>query len=150
MKLAEALQERADLNKKIEQFKERLRNNCQVQEGEKPAENPTELLAELNDAVSRLEKLMAQINLTNCATKVNGTTLTELIAKKDALSIRVQTLREIIAEASRTVYRARGSEIKILPAMDVVALQKTADSLAKELRLCDNLLQETNWKTELL
>ncbi len=33
MKLAEALQERADLNRKIEQLKSRLNNNVLVQEG---------------------------------------------------------------------------------------------------------------------
>ena len=29
-------------------------------------------------------------------------------------------------------------------------LQKTVDSLAKEIRKLDNKLQETNWKTELV
>lgn len=38
MKLAEALQERADLNRTIQQLKERLDNNVLVQEGEQPAE----------------------------------------------------------------------------------------------------------------
>ena len=44
MKLAESLQERADLNRKIEELKQRLENNCLVQEGERPAEDPEELL----------------------------------------------------------------------------------------------------------
>ena len=35
MKLAEALQERADLNRKISQLEERISNNVTVQEGEK-------------------------------------------------------------------------------------------------------------------
>ena len=39
MKLAEALQERADLNRQIEQLQARLYNNAVVQEGEKPAED---------------------------------------------------------------------------------------------------------------
>ena len=43
MKLAEALQERADLNRKIEQLNNRLSNNALVQEGEEPAENPEKL-----------------------------------------------------------------------------------------------------------
>ena len=37
MKLAEALQERADLNRKIEQLQDRLSNNVLVQEGEQTA-----------------------------------------------------------------------------------------------------------------
>ena len=75
MKLAEALQERADLNRKIEELRRRLGNVILVQEGEEPAEDPAELLEELNAAVARLEELMAAINLTNCRTKANGMTL---------------------------------------------------------------------------
>ena len=43
MKLAEALQERADLNRAIQQLENRLSNNALVQEGERPAEDPQEL-----------------------------------------------------------------------------------------------------------
>ena len=43
MKLAEALQERADLNRKIEQLQDRLSNNVLVQEGEQTAEDPEKL-----------------------------------------------------------------------------------------------------------
>ncbi len=150
MKLAEALQERADLNRKIAQLKERLTNNCLVQEGEKPSEDPSELLKEFNSSVQRHEELMAKNNHTNCQTKIQGVTPTELIAKKDALTLRLQAYRELVTETSRLTYRARGSEIKILSSMNVSELQKTADSLAKELRIIDNQLQENNWKTELL
>ncbi|MBQ3691146.1 MAG: DIP1984 family protein [Bacteroidales bacterium] len=76
MKLAEALQERADLSKIIDQLRYRLSNNTTVQEGEQPAENPEELLSELNTTISRLEYLVAHINLTNCTIKTNGKTLT--------------------------------------------------------------------------
>ena len=43
MKLAEALQERADLNRKIEQLNNRLSNNALVQAGEVPAETREKL-----------------------------------------------------------------------------------------------------------
>jgi hypothetical protein len=68
MKLAEALQERADLNISIEQLRSRLLNNVIVQENEKPAENPQVLLKELDSSISRLEELMRRINHTNCVT----------------------------------------------------------------------------------
>ena len=82
MKLAEALQERADLNRKIDEIRRRLGKNILVQEGEAPAEDPNALLVELNACIDRLETLMAAINRTNGRTRVNGMTLTELIAKK--------------------------------------------------------------------
>ena len=65
MKLAEALQERADLNRKIEQLKSRLNNNVLVQEGEQTAESPEQLKQELDSSLERLTYLMAQINKTN-------------------------------------------------------------------------------------
>ncbi len=150
MKLAEALQERADLNRKIEELHNRLQNNCLVQEGETPAEDPEALLGELNEAVSRLGTLIAAINLTNSSTRIDGKTLTERIAEKDALSLQLSIYRDIVGEASRTAQRATRSEIRILSALDVRALQKKADELAHRLRLADNALQEQNWKTELL
>ena len=111
MKLAEALQERADLNRLIQQLRQRLSNNAAVQEGEVPSEDPQELLSALDQAIQRLEWLITHINLTNCA--------------------------------------ATRSEIKILSTVDVRALQKQADSLSKELRLLDNLIQQANWSIEL-
>ena len=84
MKLAEALQERADLNRNIEQLKNRLSSNALVQEGEQPVECPENLKQELDASISRLSYLIARINRTNCQTVVEGQTLTELIAQKDA------------------------------------------------------------------
>ena len=42
MKLAQALQERADLNKKISQLEYRLSMNAVIQEGEDSLESPKE------------------------------------------------------------------------------------------------------------
>ncbi len=150
MKLAEALKERADLNIKIAQLRSRLTNNALVQEGEKPAEEPSDLLAELDGAILRLEELMARINLTNAATKKDGKTITELIARRDVLKEKTAAYRDLISAASQTARRAMRTEIRILSAVDVRALQKTADALSKELRETDSKIQELNWTTELM
>lgn len=150
MKLAEALQERADLNRRIEQLRYRLSSNALVQEGESPAEDPAALLEELQRCIDRLEWLMARINLTNCAVKVEGKTLTELIARRDALNLRCGTLRTLVNEASQTARRASRTEIKILSAVDVKALQAEVDNASRDLRLLDNTLQATNWQTDLM
>ena len=150
MKLAEALQERADLNRKIEDLRRRLANVILVQEGEEPAEEPAELLKELNAAIARLEYLMAAINLTNCRTKANGMTLTALIARKDALMVKLSSYRDLVYSASQNTNRARGTEIKVKSLLKAGDLQKVADQIAKEVRELDNLLQETNWKTKLI
>ena len=150
MKLAEALQERADLNRKIEELRRRLANVILVQEGEEPAEEPAELLKELNAAIARLEYLMAAINLTNCRTKANGMTLTALIARKDALMVKLSSYRDLVYNAAQNTNRARGTEIKVKSLLKDGDLQKVADQIAKEVRELDNLLQETNWKTKLI
>lgn len=64
MKLAEALQERADLNRNIEQLRSRLRNNVLVQEGEQPAEDPIKLKMELDNSIKTFK-------LSHCAYKSN-------------------------------------------------------------------------------
>ena len=150
MKLAEALQERADLNRRIEQLRYRLNNNVLVQEGEKPLEDPAALLEELESSFTRMEWLIARINLTNCAVKVEGRSLTELIARRDVLSLRAEAYRRLVEEASQNTHRATRTEIKILSAVDVPALQRQADDASRELRLLDNTLQATNWTADLM
>lgn len=150
MKLAEALQERADINKKISQLRSRLSNNLLVQEGEKTAEDPLALLKEMDQSIKRLQFLIEHINLTNCNTLVGDKTLTELLAKKDSLTLQISAYRDVIEQGSRNTDRARHSEIKILSTINVADIQKKTDKMAKELRSVDNLLQETNWNTELL
>ena len=76
MKLAEALQERADLNRKIAQLRQRIAKNVLVQEGELPAEDVEQLAGELNGALGRLAWIITRINLTNAAVVVNEKTLT--------------------------------------------------------------------------
>ena len=150
MKLAEALQERADINKKISQLRSRLSNNLLVQEGEKTAEDPLALLKEMDQSIKRLQFLIEHINHTNCNTLVGDKTLTELLAKKDSLTLQISAYRDVIEQGSRNTDRARHSEIKILSTINVADIQKKTDKMAKELRSVDNLLQETNWNTELL
>lgn len=95
MRLAEALQERADLNRNIEQLKNRLENNVLVQEGERAAEEPEKLKQELDAAIGRLACLISRINLTNSRVELDGRSLTELIAEKDALSLKIHAYRDI-------------------------------------------------------
>ena len=150
MKLAVALQERADINRNIEQLKKRLNNNVLVQEGEQTAEDPEKLKQELDNSLERLTYLIAHINQTNCETKIDGETLTELIAKKDTLLLKLSVYKDIVYSGSQTSYRARNTEIKIKSAISVSGWQTEIDRLSKELRLLDNKLQETNWNTDLI
>ena len=61
MKLAEALQERADLNRNIEQLQSRLNNNVLVQEGEEPAEDPQKLKEMLENCKDQHQDLQKEL-----------------------------------------------------------------------------------------
>ena len=150
MKLAEALQERADLNRSIANLRWRLEQVMLVQEGMEPVEDPAALMKSLDESIDRLEYLMAAINHTNDVTEAGGMTLTQIIARKDAMNLRLSAYKELAGEAGSNTSRARGTEIRVLPTVKAAALQKEADRMAKEIRRLDNLLQETNWTRELV
>ena len=134
MKLAEALQERADLNRRIEQLNSRLYRNSKVQQGRNPEE----------------EYLIAKINICNCNTKTpDGKSITELIAKRDCLKIKIDAYRDLAGNASSLCDRVTRSEIVILSTVDVRALQRQIDAMSRELRCTDNMIQQLNWLTEI-
>ena len=97
MKIAEALIERADIQKRIEQLRDRLSNNALVQEGEEPAEDPTSLLSELDRLEKRLCELVARINLTNANTVSGGMTVTEMLALRDCLAQKNDIMRDFLS-----------------------------------------------------
>lgn len=150
MKLATALSERADIQRRLTQLMSRLNNNAKTQEGEEPAEDPKQLLEELDNLLARLEWLMTRINLTNSRTISDGKTVTELLARRDCLAKRVNVMRSFLDAASAKVDRYSQTEIKILSTVKVSALQKQVDSESKALRELDEQLQSLNWTTELI
>jgi len=150
MKLAEALIERSDLQKRLDQLEDRLGSNALVQDGEEPAEDPVSLLAELLTLSASLEDLITRINLTNAAVTVDGQTLTALIAKRDVLTKRIRITRHFLDTASQTGMRSRGSEIILKSTVPVRELQKNLDELSKTLRETDTAIQAANWSNELL
>ena len=151
MKLANALSQRSELQTHIRQLESRLSNNALVQEGEQPAEDPMELLAELEADYARLEELISAINRTNNSTRVeSGAILSDLLARRDCLKLRLQTYHDFLASASSLTRRATRSEIRILSTIPVPEYQKKADVLSRRLREVDNAIQSANWSTELL
>ena len=149
MKLAEALNQRADLQKRIAQLRERLSNNVKVQEGDQPAEKPEELFKELDCCLKDLESLIVRINRTNQETVWEGETLTGMIAGKDTLSLHLSVLRSVLDSANVRSDRYSRNEIKFVRTVDVNVLQKQVDDLSRDLRELDSKLQQANWMTEL-
>ena len=149
MLLAEALQNRADLQRRIAQLNGRIEGCVLVQEGETPPEDPKALIREAEECFEQLEALIARINRTNCAVETAEGTLTELIARRDCMIKRTEMYRRFLEEARSATRRATRTEIKILPAVSVAEYQAQCDKYAREARRVDTLIQAANWSTEL-
>ncbi|MDK4680390.1 DIP1984 family protein [Kingella negevensis] len=150
MKLAQALIERADLQRKLAQLSQRLQQNAQYQDGEMPSENPVELLAEYRQAADDLENLVVQTNLRNSQiTLPNGTTMTAALAQRDRLKAEHATLIKLADAATPEQNRYSRSEIKMLSAVNVRDIRQQADQIAKRCRELDMQIQESNWLNDL-
>ena len=143
------MNQRADLQKRIAQLRERLANNVKVQEGDQPAEKPEDLFKELEGSLNQLKELIVKINRTNQETVWEGMTLTEMIAGKDVLSMHLGALRATLEAANVRSDRYSRNEIKFVRTIDVNDLQKKVDDLSKDLRELDSKLQQANWMTDL-
>ena len=151
MKLAEGLSLRKDLQTRVAQLKERLMNNSKVQEGDDPMEKPEELIKEFGRCLNQLEKLIFRINKTNMQTVApNGKTLTQMMAERDVLKMRVGILRDVFNHASSKFDRYSRTEIKYVPVIDVVEFGKQVDKLSQQVRELDMKIQALNFTTELL
>ena len=149
MKLANALSRRAELQDRIRQLESRLDNNALVQEGENPAEDPAELLAELEENCAKLEDLIARINRTNSTALVDGVPLSDLLARRECRKEKLRIQREFLHSASALVNRRTVGEIRVRSAVNVREMQKELNRQSKQLRELDETIQEANWTIEL-
>lgn len=150
MKLAEALVERKAAQQKLAELNERLQRVAVVQEGDRPAEEPTVLLAEVGAVAERLEDLILAINRTNSqAALADGRSITAAIARRDVLRMRQGVLDALLRSVGSPQYRARGAEIKFVPTVAVPELQRERDTLAKAYRELDATIQAANWAVDL-
>ncbi len=151
MKLAEALILRADAQKRVEQLRQRLNSNAQVQEGESPAEEPQTLLAEFEGVANQLTRLIRQINLTNVATKLDhDLTLADALAERDILKLRHSVYTGLAQAAAGQQMRYSRSEIRLRSTVNVAEIQAQADQLARTHRELDTQIQAANWLTDLI
>jgi hypothetical protein len=152
MMIGEALNRRADLQKRVAQLESRLQSSVVVQEGEEPPERPDELMSELDSVCDELELLIARINHTNAATRLpTGETVTEALARRDVLGMRASAVRAAIRSATERgpFGRYSRSEIRSVRQVRVSELQALVDRRGRELRELDDRLQQHNWTTPL-
>jgi hypothetical protein len=156
MDLAQALAERADLQKLIAAERGQLNETARYQEGEIPAEPAVDILARVERNLDRLARLIAAINHTNAVTVLpSGRTITQAIAHRDLLAALRKVLTEAADSAAGTgrrayMFRTTRTELVAKTDLDVPGMRARADQVAKEYRAVDDELQRAGWATQLL
>ncbi len=150
MKLAEALIQRSEYQKKIDNLQQRIIANLKVQEKEKPHENPEILLAESARLNEEMNTLIKRINRKNSEVKFDeNRTLADALADRDMLIKKRRTLMSIVDSASQKDYRLTHAEIKMYVTLDISDIQKQIDNISMQYRELDTLIQGKNWTIDL-
>ncbi|GAB3463712.1 DIP1984 family protein [Kineococcus endophyticus] len=151
MKIAEALSERADAQRRVEQLRSRIAANARYQEGEEPAEDAAALLVEVGEVLTRLRTLIAQVNRTNSRVDLGPDgTMTDALATRDVLRLQHAVLTSAADAAAGQGTRHLRSELRHLSALPVADLRRQADEVARTLRTLDGRIQQANWTHDLL
>lgn len=151
MKLAEALLERKNLKIRIDSLRNRAYQNALIQEGDEVTEDPSQLLAEANDAALQMGLLIQRINATNNVTRLeSGLTLADAIVERDMLDLRRQNLDFVLNRTAIRQDRVTRTEIKYVPTIDVAKTRREVDHLAQQRRELDAQIQAANWTAELI
>lgn len=154
MKLAEALILRSDVQKRLAQLQARASAVARYQEDEQPAEDAAELLATGRALTEEVERLIRAINRTNSVSEVEpGVTITDALARRDALSLRRGLVTSVADAASGDrgfERRQLRSELRYVTALPVADLRREADDIARQFRELDAKLQAANWAIDLV
>jgi len=154
MKLAEALIERANLQRQNRGIVRHIDENVRLPEDEEPTGSVENLIKQYEANMLRLAELVRRINKTNCLTEMNGGTITDAIARRDCLNSQIKAYNDIYETVTSHEQHGRygSSEIRVkyVRHLDSKKLEDRIDHLSQEFRLLDTALQGMNWTVELL
>ena len=88
--------------------------------------------------------------MTNTQVKIDGKTMTELLAEKDVLMRKLEIYRSAYSKAIVRTDRYTRNEIRFVPTIDGESLQKNIDAMSKQYRELDMKIQQANWTAELM
>jgi len=82
-----------------------------------------------------------------------GTVMTRLrdaLARRDMLSLRYSIITGLAETAANRIERYGRSEIRKISTVDVAALRRQLDEIARQRRELDTAIQATNWAVDLV
>lgn len=169
MLLAEALAAKKDALKEVDDLRERLAAAAvRYEDQEAAAEDPTDLVAKLTDALDRVESLTVRINKTNnqamLAFDGRELSIMEAVVLRDRLTLEARARRGVVdaidvglesrqsARANPYLPQARRSkdDVRKVVVVDYKTARAAADGLSERVRRLDVALQQLNWTTELV
>ena len=150
MKLAEALLERGELQKRLLSLRARIEHNAVVQEGETPSEDPNDLLEQAMRLADQMADVVKSINRANQQGRLaDGRTMLEALVERDQLRRKHGILQQAVEGTKRDGYRYSSSEVKWVNVVNVGELQRRSDELSRQIRELNAKLQEANWQIEI-
>jgi hypothetical protein len=168
MLLAEALAAKKDALKEVMDLRERLAAAAvRYEDQESATEDPTELVAKLDDALDRVESLTVRINQANNQARVafDGRELSimEAVALRDRLTLEAKVRRAVVeavdegletkpgqrANAYFQQPRRSKDDVRKVVTVDYKRERGVADALSERVRRLDIALQQLNWTVEL-
>lgn len=155
MKLGEALSLRARQAQQLNNLRARIKANVLVQEGEEAAEAPLPLIEEFERVSDEHAKLVQRIVRTNIEyAAVNDDNMLDLLHHRETLR-RKRNLHEMVANSATpsdrsNVFRYSRSEIRFVPNVAVNHHREVVEELDQAIRRIDSILQESNWKLDLV
>lgn len=157
MRLAEALVERKELKKELQDLSSRITSSYSRNEDEEEYENTTELLQKFVSTSNRLTSLVIQIQNTNNMTTINsnnkqysGYTISQLIEQRNHISALRNLHSTLLLSGRGGSYRSTKDELKTVYSIPQEEIRKQYDKLSKTYREIDFILQEANFSTNLL
>jgi hypothetical protein len=150
MKLAEALANRADLQRRIEQMRggsrrapssRRVRARRRIPRGSS--------MRRRGSSPSSRGMYGASTGRTSPRRSPTARRRSRTPWRRDALTLRYGTLKTLVSTASDRVPRYGRAEIRILSAVEVGPLRRRMDELARQRRELDTSIQEANWAIDL-
>lgn len=150
MKLGEALLKKEACIKRLENLKERAKNNVRVQENDEPDENAHYLIKDYIETNNELYDIIRKINAKNHEIKLEiGISMAEALSIRDKLLREMQIYKDILEEVYNKNYRTSKNEIKMITLVNVKDMQKEIDKLSKAYSEIDIMIQAANWNIDM-
>lgn len=153
MKLGEALAQLKKEKSRLARLISIRKENVYVEKGKKTPFDPREVGKKINEKIEEIRELKIKIQKTNLSTKIpeQDISLAEAIISIGDIRSQMANLRTLFEDKREYSWRLRDKDtIEKIPQLNEKEIEEEMESLETEKIRIDNLIQVTNWETELV